>query len=152
MARVLNLFESALSRARVVRQGDLVQVIVDGGGAFVTYQQEFMQAQKWAQSKTASGNWVTDRGRLFERINTLISRPGSAVSTRGHGKYIENLARSMNQAGYELSEWMLPPELKNLGNPRFHVAAAKAPLPHTDAEGAAPLPPAPPRGDEKTGQ
>ncbi|MGH8446972.1 MAG: hypothetical protein ACREVL_17010 [Solimonas sp.] len=112
--RELNLFESAVSRARVIRQGEIVQVVIDGGGAFVTFTQEFHQAQKWATPKTATGNMITDRGRFFEQIGTLISRPGSMVSTRGHGKYIEALARAMNQTGYEISEWMLPPELKDL--------------------------------------
>ena len=112
--RALNLFESAVSRARVVRQGEIVQVVIDGGGAFVTFTQEFHQAQKWASPKTASGNMITDRGRFFEQIGTLISRPGSMVSTRGSGKYVENLARAMLQAGYDIGEWMLPPELKDL--------------------------------------
>ncbi len=135
--RTLTLFESAVSRARVIRQGDIVQVVIDGGGAFVTFTQEFMQAQKWAQSKPATGNVVTDRGRLFERIGTLISRPGSMLSTRGHGKYVENLARSMNQTGYDLGEWMLPPELKDIS--RAHLRASKAlarpdkPVPADDA-------------------
>src|SRR3546814_19998561 len=57
---------------------------------------------------------ITDRGRFFEQIGTLVSRPGSVVSTRGHGKYVENLVRAMNQAGYDIGEWMLPPELKDL--------------------------------------
>lgn len=112
--RTLNLFESATSRARVVRQGEIVQIIVDGGGAFVTFMQEFNQAKKWAMPKTATGNMITDRGRFFEQIGTLVSRPGSMVSTRGHGKYVENLVRAMLQAGYDIGEWMLPPELKDL--------------------------------------
>lgn len=112
--RELNLFESAVSRARVIRQGDITQVVIDGGGSFVTFTQEFHQAQKWATPKTATGNMITDRGRFFEQIGTLVSRPGSMVSTRGHGKYIEALVRSMNQAGFEIGEWMLPPELKDI--------------------------------------
>jgi hypothetical protein len=112
--RVLNLFESAVSRLRVIRQGDITQVVIDGGGAFVTFTQEFHQAQKWASPKPATGNMITDRGRFFEQIGTLVSRPGSMVSTRGHGKYIEALVRAMNQAGYDIGEWMLPPDLKGI--------------------------------------
>jgi hypothetical protein len=112
--RPLNLFESAVSRARVIRQGELTQVVIDGAGAFVTLTQEFHQAQKWATPKTATGNMTTDRGRFFEQIGTLVSRPGSFVSTRGHGKYVESLVRKMLQAGYDIGEWMLPPELKDL--------------------------------------
>lgn len=141
--RTLTLFESAVSRARVIRQGDIVQVVIDGGGAFVTFTQEFMQAQKWAQSKPATGNVVTDRGRLFERIGTLISRPGSMLSTRGHGKYVENLARSMNQTGYDLGEWMLPPELKDISRAHLRAVdaltkAGKTPAAEDEAQGDKP--------------
>lgn len=131
--RTLNLFDSAVSRARVIRQGEIVQIVIDGGGAFVTFMQEFNQAKKWAVPKTATGNMITDRGRFFEQIGTLVSRPGSMVSTRGHGKYVENLVRAMNQAGYDIGEWMLPPELKDLATAhlksmpkRGAVAAAEA--------------------------
>ena len=68
---------------------------------------------------------MTDRGRFYEQIGTLISRPGSAVSTRGHGKYIETLARLMYQAGYDLSECMLPPAMKQPN--AFLSPAAPAP-------------------------
>ncbi len=112
MARTLNLFESATSRGRVIRQGDIVQIVIDGGGALVTTAQDFRVAQKWAQSKPASGNLVTDRGRLFEQLGSLVSRPGTIVQTRGNAKQLEQLARLMRQGGYDLGEWMLPPELK----------------------------------------
>src|SRR3546814_3686766 len=59
--RTLNLFESATSRARVIRQGEIVQIVIDGGGAFVTFMQEFNLAKKWATPKTATGNMITDR-------------------------------------------------------------------------------------------
>ena len=122
MAVTLSLFESAMKRARIMRQGEIVQIVVDGGGAFVTTLQEFMPVQKWAQSRASTGNGISDRGRMFERISILISRPGSMVTTRGSEKYIEHLARLMNQAGYELSEWMLPPALKDIT--REHLKSA----------------------------
>ncbi|NKF22441.1 hypothetical protein [Solimonas marina] len=140
-ARTKNLFESAVSRARVIRQGDIVQVVIDGGGAFVTFTQEFRMAQKWASSRIATGNMVTDRGRFFEQIGTLVSRPGSMVSTRGSGKYVENLVRAMNQGGYELSEWMLTPELKAIARahlqgpePKVRDAAEEAPSEAPEAD------------------
>ncbi len=113
MARSETLFEAAVKRMRVIRQGDIVQIIIDGGGALVTTTQEFLQAQKWASSKPATGNMVTDRGRLLEQIGPLVSRPGSMLSTRGNAKQVEALAKLMKQGGYDLGEWMLPPELKN---------------------------------------
>jgi hypothetical protein len=125
VSKTLNVFEAATSRARVMKQGDLVQIVIDGGGAMVTTLAEFMQAQKWAQRKPATGNMVTDRGRFLEQITALVSRPGSMVSTRGNSKQVEALARSMKQAGYDIGEWMLPPELKNLGMPTAEPRKAK---------------------------
>jgi hypothetical protein len=128
MPRSESLFEAALKRIRVIRQGDIVQLVIDGGGALVTTTQEFIQAQKWASSRTATGNVVTDRGRLLEQIGPLISRPGSMLSTRGNAKQVEALARLMKQGGYDLGEWMLPPELKNpqIPQPVKQPAADKA--------------------------
>ncbi|NGY04669.1 hypothetical protein [Solimonas terrae] len=134
--RDLNLFESATSRARVIRQGEIVQVVIDGGGAFVTFMQEFNQAKKWATPKTASGNMITDRGRFFEQIGTLVSRPGSMVGTRGSGKYVENLVRAMNQAGYDIGEWMLPPELKDLATAHLKTMPKRGALAAAEAAAA----------------
>lgn len=118
MARTESLFEAATKRARVVRQGDIVQIIIDGGGAMVTTTQEFLQAQKWAARKPATGNMISDRGRFLEQITVLISRPGSMATTRGNARQVERLAQQMRQGGYDMNEWMLPPELKNLGHPQ----------------------------------
>lgn len=141
MARTLTLLEAALLRMRVIRQGDLVQIVIDGGGALVTTTMEFMQAQKWAQRKPATGNMVSDRGRFLEQITVLISRPGSIASTRGNARQVEGLARLMKQGGYDLNEWMLPPELKNLGHPRAEPpkprAAEQAPEPDEPGDPAA---------------
>ncbi|SFF39764.1 hypothetical protein SAMN04488120_103202 [Fontimonas thermophila] len=117
MAGTVSLYDSAFKRARVVRQGDLTQVIIDGGGAFVVSTQEFLQVRKWAQSKAGSQNVITDRGRVFEQFTVLIARPGTQAATRGHRVQLEKLADAMKQAGYDLSEWALPPELKHLGRP-----------------------------------
>lgn len=127
MANTLNLFDSALKRARVIRQGDLTQVVIDGGGAFVVMTQDFMQVRKWGQSKTASQNAMTDRGRLFEQFTVLISRPGTQAVTRGHNVQLERLAKSMKQGGYDLGEWSLPPELKHIALGKFDALQAKKP-------------------------
>ena len=105
MARAPSLYDTATGNGRVIRQGEIVQVVMDGGGAFVCAAQEFMIAQKWAMSRTGSGNKVTDRGRFIEKIEVLISRPNSFVSTRGSSVPIERLAKTMKQAGYDLKEW-----------------------------------------------
>ena len=105
MARVLSLYEMAASKGRVIRQGEIVQMVMDGAGAFVCSAQDFTIAQKWGMSRTGSGNIVTDRGRLLDKIEVLISRPNSFVSTRGSSVPIERLAKAMKQAGYDLKEW-----------------------------------------------
>lgn len=105
MARSLSLYETATNKGRVIRQGEIVQVVMDGAGAFVCAAQDFMVAQKWGMARTGSGNVTTDRGRLLEKIEVLISRPNSFVSTRGSSVPIERLAKSMKQAGYDLKEW-----------------------------------------------
>jgi len=126
MARTETLLEAATKRLRIIRQGDIVQIVIDGGGALVTTTQEVLQAQKWAGRKPATGNMVSDRGRFLEQITVLISRPGSMLSTRGNTRQVESLAKQMNQGGYDLNEWMLPPELKRLGHTQPEPPKPKA--------------------------
>lgn len=117
MARTLTLLDVVQQRLRTIRQGDIAQLVVDGGGAMVVTSQELAQAQKWAQRKSASGNAMTDRARYLDQITVMISRPGSMLPTRGHVQALEKLAKQMMQAGYDINEWALPPELRGLGRP-----------------------------------
>ena len=125
--RQKTLYESATARSRVIRHLDLVCVVDDGGGAMITPTADFVQAQKWAASRLASGTLMTDRGRFFERLVTVVSRPGSTVPTRGNPRQLESVARSMKAAGYELTEWTLPNE----------IVAPKTHLPQPAKPGAA---------------
>ncbi len=115
MARTLTLLEAVQQRMRTIRQGDIAQLIVDGGGAMVATSLEVSQAGKWAQRKPSTGNVMTDRSRYFEQITVMIARQGSMFPTRGHHVAIEKLAKQMMQAGYDINEWALPPELRGLG-------------------------------------
>lgn len=112
MAKQQSLFEAATTGARIIKQGDLVQMVIDGGGALVTSLEEFAQARKWAERKASSGNRVTDRGRFFEQITVLISRPGTQAATRGTIKIVEGLARKMKAGGFDIGDWALPPDLR----------------------------------------
>lgn len=105
MVRTLSLYDTAVGNGRVIRQGEIVQVVMDGAGAFVCAAMDFSMAQKWAMSRTSSSNKVSDRGRFIEKIEVLISRPNSFVSTRGSSVPIERLAKAMKQQGYDLKEW-----------------------------------------------
>lgn len=108
-----NLFESATNRGRVIRQGDVACIVMDGAGASVVNMQDLLQAQRWAQSRPGSANLLNDRGRFLDQFSVLVSRPGSQQATRGNAHQLERLVRSMLQSGYDLSEWTLPPEMKD---------------------------------------
>lgn len=125
MARVLSLYEMAASKGRVIRQGEIVQMVMDGAGAFVCSAQDFTIAQKWGMSRTGSGNITTDRGRLLDKIEVLISRPNSFVSTRGSSVPIERLAKAMKQAGYDLKEWNIGRDVIELIEKRPDQTPAK---------------------------
>lgn len=140
MARVLSLYEMAASKGRVIRQGEIVQMVMDGAGAFVCSAQEFVTAQKWGMSRTGSGNITTDRGRLLDKIEVLISRPNSFVSTRGSSVPIERLAKAMKQAGYDLKEWNITRDVIALiekrpdQTPPMKKAAPEEPVPDDPTE------------------
>ncbi len=130
-ARTLTLLEAVQQRMRTIRQGDIAQLVVDGGGAMVATSQELSQAQKWAHRKPSTGNVMTDRARFFDQITVVISRQGSMFPTRGHHMAIEKLAKQMMQAGYDINEWALPPELRGIGR---HSALDAKPAEKGDKE------------------
>lgn len=136
MARTISLYDAATSRGRLIRQGEIVQLVMDGAGAFVCSAQDFMTAQKWAQAKTASTNLITDRGRFIEKIEILIARPNSFVATRGSQEPLTRLAKAMKMSGYDMGEWMLPPEVKEALKPKLPVFKSQE---EKDAEKAAAL-------------
>lgn len=114
----LTLFQSAASGARIIRQMYIVQFIVDGNGAFVTPTMDFNAAEKWASSRNSTGARMTDRTRFLDKLEVLISRPGSFISTRGSSKPLEDLCKAMKAAGYDLGEWQLPHDLKEMFKPK----------------------------------
>ncbi len=134
MARSLSLYEVATGNGRVIRQGEIVQVVMDGAGAFVCAAQDFSIAQKWAMSRTGSGNKVTDRGRFIEKIEVLISRPNSFVSTRGSSVPITRLAKTMKQMGYDLKEWNIARDVIAIVETRPGQQQVKKAAPEEPAE------------------
>ena len=124
-----NLFEAATGRGRVLRQGNIACIIMDGNGAVVTYMQDFAQARKWAQSKLPTSNLLSDRARFLDQFQVLVSRPGSIQATRGNQQQLEKLVKEMLAGGYDLSEWTLPAELKMMGRappPQFNKKSPPA--------------------------
>lgn len=120
-----NLFESALSRGRLVRQGEIACLVMDGAGAVVVSQQELVGAQKWAQSRMPTANLLTDRARFLDKFTAMVSRPGSVQTTRGNDRQLEKLVRAMMATGYDLSDWILPLEFKSLDRPPPPGSAAR---------------------------
>lgn len=110
------LFEAATARGRVIRQGDIASIVMDGAGAVIVFMQEFVGAQKWAQSRVPTANLLSDRARFLDQFSTLVSRPGSVQTTRGNDRQLEKLVRAMLAVGYDLAEWTLPVELKTIGH------------------------------------
>ena len=124
-----NLFEAATGRGRVLRQGNIACIIMDGNGAVVTYMQDFAQARKWAQSKLPTSNLLSDRARFLDQFQVLVSRPGSIQATRGNQQQLEKLVKEMLAGGYDLSEWTLSAELKMMGRappPQFNKKSPPA--------------------------
>ena len=136
-----NLFEAATARGRVIRQGEIACIIMDGAGAMVVMQQELLGAQKWAQSRLPSANLLSDRARFLDQFSALVARPGSLQATRGNDRQLERLARAMLAAGYDLAEWVLPVELKDIGRGPAPTA------PQRDAQGGATHDGATPEGE-----
>lgn len=121
------LFEAATKRGRVIRQGEIASIVMDGAGAVIVFMQEFVGAQKWAQSRVPTSNLLSDRARFLDQFSTLVSRPGSVQTTRGNDRQLEKLVRAMLAVGYDLAEWTLPAELKSIGHGKPPPTAPQAP-------------------------
>jgi len=109
------LFEAATARGRVIRQGEIACIVMDGAGSVIVLMQEFIGAQKWAQSRVPTANLLSDRARFLDQFSAIVARPGSVQTTRGNDRQLEKLARGMLAVGYDLAEWTLPVELKSIG-------------------------------------
>ena len=108
------LYESALRRAQIHRVGDITEIVFDGAGAVATATLDYKTAERWAMARMPSGNMIRDRGSFLERLETCIVRRGTSVtSTHGSSKPLVDLAKTMKKAGLNLSEWALPPEVKD---------------------------------------
>lgn len=122
----ISLYQQALGRLRVSRVGPLTMLVVDGQGLALCLTADFSPIEKWAKSRPAGPNANIDMGKIVEKIDVLVARPGTTfASTRGSTKPLEAVAKAMKAAGMDLKEFSLPPELKNLGKAEDQVLAAK---------------------------
>jgi hypothetical protein len=121
----LTLYQSATQRLRVSRSGPLTVLIVDGQGLAMCLTADFAPIEKWAMAKAAGPNATIDMGKIIEKIDVLVARPGTSfASTRGSTKPLESVVKAMRSAGMDVKEFALPPELKSSGAVD-EVAAAK---------------------------
>lgn len=121
----LSLYESAAARLRISRLGALTMMVVDGQGLALCLTADFLPVEKWAKAKAAGPNATIDMGKIVDKIDVLVARPGTTfASTRGSIKPLEAVVKAMKSAGMEVKEFQLPPELKNAAAVD-EVAAAK---------------------------
>lgn len=123
----LTLFQSACGKLRISRLGALTMLTVDGQGLALCLTADFSPVEKWAKAKTQGPNATIDMGKIMEKIDVLISRPGTTfANTRGSIKPLGDIVKAMKASGMDVKEYQLPPELKELDKPVDQVLAAKA--------------------------
>jgi hypothetical protein len=121
----ISLYQQALGKLRVSRVGPLTMLVVDGQGLALCLTADFSPIEKWAQSRPSGPNATIDMGKILDKIDVLVARPGTTfASTRGSTKPLEAIVKAMKSAGMDVKEYALPPELKN-ASVVDEVAAAK---------------------------
>lgn len=129
------LLDSALTRLQVSRFAELVHLVMPGEGALIVPSDDYNVAHKWAQRRHSTGSAMRDRALLLEKLDTVIARSGSLVSTRGSRRPLEKLVQAMRSAGFSPEEWSLPPDLKSPPKPAVDERKDKT-QPAPDAEEA----------------
>ena len=125
MPKIATLYESALGKMRVSRMGSLTMLVVDGQGLALCTTADFSVVEKWAKSKQPGPNATIDMGKIVEKIDVMVVRPGTTfASTRGSTKPLEAIVKGMKAAGMDTKEFSLPPELKEADKPVDQVLAA----------------------------
>jgi hypothetical protein len=122
----LSLYQSATGKLRVSRVGPLTMLVVDGQGLALCLTADFSVVEKWAKAKGAGPNATIDMGKIIEKVDVMVCRAGTTFgSTRGSNKPLEAIVKAMMQAGMDIKEYSLPPELKDAARPVDQVLAAK---------------------------
>lgn len=112
----ISLYQSAAGKLRVSRAGSLTMLVVDGQGLAYCLTADFSPVEKWAKSRPSGPNATIDMGKILDKIDVMVCRPGTTFgSTRGSTKPLEGIVKGMRAAGIDVKEFSLPPELKNSG-------------------------------------
>ena len=153
MIKITSLYQNALGKLRVSRMGTLTMLVVDGQGLALCLTSDFSVVEKWAKSKQPGPNATIDTGKIIEKIDVMIVRPGTTfASTRGSTKPLEAIVKGMKAAGIDTKEFSLPPELKEADKVVDQVLAGMEAAKKKAAAAGAPTEPAttPPTAPEPT--
>jgi hypothetical protein len=126
MPKEISLFQSAAGKLRISRLGPLTMLVIDGQGLGLCLTGDFSPVEKWAKSRPQGPNATIDSAKVMEKVDVLVCRQGTTfAATRGSTKPLEAIAKAMRQAGMDLKEFSLPPELKDMGKAVDQVLASK---------------------------
>jgi len=105
------LLQAAQGGAQTKRYREFVIAYFEGEGAIAVPQAVWTPAAAWAHGRQPSGNRVRDRGTLLQRLDVLVTRRGTTVtSTAGGLVPLARLRNAMKSEGVDLKEWNFPPD------------------------------------------
>jgi len=130
------LLEAAQGGAQTKRYREFAIAYFEGEGAIAVPLGVWTPAASWAHGRQPSGNRMRDRGLLLQRLDVLVTRRGTTVtSTTGGLVPLARLRNAMKLEGVDLKEWNFPPDSvldPNAGKDEQEEQAAAA-APGSDA-------------------
>lgn len=141
MAAPLSLFASATGPGfRASRYGDFVILKMQSAG-FAVSARDLQAAEAWARARSSMGSMHRDRTAFIDRFETVLARSGSGFATKGASAVLRRLVQGMEQAGIDIKEYTLPPNL----NESVEIVKKKPPAAAAPAAvaGGDPVPPSP---------
>jgi hypothetical protein len=105
------LLQAAQGGAQTKRYRDFVIAYFEGEGAIAVPNPIWQPAASWAGGRQPSGNRMRDRGLLLQRLDVLVTRRGTTVtSTTGGMIPLARLRNAMKSEGVDIKEWNFPPD------------------------------------------
>jgi hypothetical protein len=105
------MLQAAQNGAQTKRYRDFVVAYFEGEGAIAVPNTIWQPAASWANSRQPSGNRMRDRGLLLQRLDVLVTRKGTTVTSSTGGLVpLARLRNAMRSEGVDLKEWNFPPD------------------------------------------
>ena len=105
------LLQAAQGGAQTKRYRDFVIAYFEGEGAIAVPNPIWQPAASWAGGRQPSGNRMRDRGLLLQRLDVLLTRRGTTVtSTTGGLIPLARLRNAMKSEGVDIKDWNFPPD------------------------------------------